>query len=291
MMNFPGVVSGAASELAKLELARHVDGHAPGVLGRSLNAYAGAGIGSDHEAYTAEEGRERLRAGMWLLIREATAARNLQALLPLLAEFGPGRIAFCTDDREPEHIADDGHINSMVRDAVAFGIPPEDALVCASLNPALWHGLRGLGAIAPGYRADAAPARRPRAVPARRRAQERPAGGRVPAGDGARLGAAHDAHRRLRTGDVPRPVGRRRGARDRDRAGPDRHRLADGDPGRPRRRGDRRPVGATWRRSPSSNGISAPGGSGSGSCAASACSGARSPRRSPTTRTTSSSSG
>ncbi len=154
MMNFPGVVSGAASELAKLELAQHVDGHAPGVLGRSLNAYAGAGIGSDHEAYTAEEGRERLRAGMWLLIREATAARNLQALLPLLAEFGPGRIAFCTDDREPEHIAADGHINSMVRDAVAFGIPPEDALVCASLNPALWHGLRGLGAVAPGYRAD-----------------------------------------------------------------------------------------------------------------------------------------
>ncbi len=154
MMNFPGVIGGAPSELAKLALAQHVDGHAPGVLGRSLNAYAAAGIGSDHEAYTPEEGRERLRAGMWLLIREATAARNLQALLPLLAEYGPGRIAFCTDDREPEHIADDGHINGMVRDAVAFGIPPEDALVCASLNPALWHGLHGLGAIAPGYRAD-----------------------------------------------------------------------------------------------------------------------------------------
>jgi adenine deaminase len=154
MMNFPGVVSGAPEELAKLALARHVDGHAPGVLGRALNAYAAAGIGSDHEAYTSEEGRERLRAGMWLLIREATAARNLQALLPLLAEYGPHRIAFCTDDREPEHIAEDGHINSMVRDAVAFGIPPEDALVCASLNPALWHGLQQYGAAAPGYRAD-----------------------------------------------------------------------------------------------------------------------------------------
>jgi adenine deaminase len=154
MMNFPGVVGGATSELTKLELARHVDGHAPGVLGRALNAYAAAGIGSDHEAYTAEEGRERLRVGMWLLIREATAARNLHALLPLLAEFGPNRIAFCTDDREPEHIAADGHVNSMVRDAVAFGIAPEDALVCASLNPALWHGLQQLGAIAPGYRAD-----------------------------------------------------------------------------------------------------------------------------------------
>ena len=154
MMNFPGVVAGSGTELAKLALAQHVDGHAPGVLGRALNAYAASGVRSDHEAYTTEEGRERLRAGMWLLIREASAARNLQALLPLLAEFGPGRIAFCTDDREPEHIADDGHINSMVRDAVAFGIPPEDALVCATLSPASWHRLDELGAVAPGYRAD-----------------------------------------------------------------------------------------------------------------------------------------
>src|SRR5204862_7440047 len=154
MMNFPGVVAASEHELAKLELARHVDGHAPGVLGRDLNAYVAAGIRSDHEAYTVEEGRERLRAGMWLLIREASAARNLHALLPLLAEYGPSRIAFCTDDREPEHISDDGHINGMVRDAVAFGIPPEDALVCATLNPALWHGLSHLGAVAPGYQAD-----------------------------------------------------------------------------------------------------------------------------------------
>ena len=154
MMNFPGVISGSEHELAKLRLAQHVDGHAPGVLGRDLNAYAAAGIRSDHEAFTAEEGRERLRAGMWLLIREASAARNLRALIPLAREFGPHRIAFCTDDREPEHIADDGHINSMVRDAVALGTPPEDALVMASLNPATWHGLEHLGALAPGYQAD-----------------------------------------------------------------------------------------------------------------------------------------
>src|SRR5712691_6775016 len=154
MMNFPGVVNGAEHELAKLALADHVDGHAPGVLGRELNAYAAAGIRSDHEAYTADEGRERLRAGMWLLIREGSAARNLHALLPLVQEYGPGRIAFCTDDREPDHIADEGHINSMVRDAVAFGIAPEDALVMASLNPTLWHGLSHLGAVAPGYQAD-----------------------------------------------------------------------------------------------------------------------------------------
>ena len=92
MMNFPGVIAGDEHELEKLRLAEagHVDGHAPGVLGKALNAYASAGIRSDHEAFTAEEGRERLRAGMWLLIREATAARNLHALLPLVQEFGPG---------------------------------------------------------------------------------------------------------------------------------------------------------------------------------------------------------
>jgi adenine deaminase len=156
MMNFPGVVSGDEHELAKLRLpgAEHVDGHAPGVLGKALNAYAAAGIYSDHEASTPEEGRERLRAGMWLLIREASAARNLQALLPLVQELGTERVAFCTDDREPEHIAEDGHINSMVRDAVAAGIAAEDALVLATLNPATWHGLHHLGAIAPGFQAD-----------------------------------------------------------------------------------------------------------------------------------------
>ena len=154
MMNFPGVVAGEPSELAKLALARHVDGHAPGVLGAQLNAYAAAGIRSDHEASTVEEGRERLRAGLWLLIREASAARNLRALAPLALEYGPSRIAFCTDDREPEHIADDGHVNAIVRDAVALGVPPEDALVMATLSPALYHGLDHLGAIAPGYRAD-----------------------------------------------------------------------------------------------------------------------------------------
>jgi adenine deaminase len=156
MMNFPGVISGAERELAKLALegAEHVDGHAPGVLGKALNAYAAAGIYSDHEARTVEEGRERLRAGFWLLIREASGARNLKALLPLVQEYGPARMAFCTDDRDPEHIADEGHVNSIVRDAVAFGIRPEDALVMASHHPALWHGLTHLGAVAPGYQAD-----------------------------------------------------------------------------------------------------------------------------------------
>jgi adenine deaminase len=156
MMNFPGVIAGDPTELAKLGLegAEHVDGHAPGVLGKPLQAYAAAGIRSDHEALTVEEGRERLRAGMWLLIREASMARNLQALLPLVAEYGPGRIAFCTDDRDPDDIADNGHVNGMVRDAVAAGVAPEDALLMATLHPAECHGLRTHGAVAPGYVAD-----------------------------------------------------------------------------------------------------------------------------------------
>jgi adenine deaminase len=156
MMNFPGVISGDEAELAKLELelAEHVDGHAPGVLERDLQAYAAAGIRSDHEAYTLEEGRQRLRAGLWVLIREASVARNLRALAPLVAEFGPHRLAFCTDDREPEHVAEDGHVNSIVREAVALGVAPEDALVMATFNPATWHRLDHLGAVAPGYQAD-----------------------------------------------------------------------------------------------------------------------------------------
>ena len=156
MMNFPGVIAADPAELEKLTLdgATHVDGHAPGVLGRRLQAYASAGIRSDHEARELEEGRERLRAGLWLLIREGSAARNLDALVPLLLQYGPGRIAFCTDDREPEHIADEGHLNAMVRRAVVAGVPPEDALVAASHSGATWHGLRELGAVAPGYQAD-----------------------------------------------------------------------------------------------------------------------------------------
>jgi adenine deaminase len=156
MMNYPGVVAGDPDELGKLALDRisHVDGHAPGVLGRELQAYAAAGVRSDHECSTPEEGRERLRAGMWVLIREASAARNVEALAPLVAEFGPARMALCTDDREPEDIAEQGHMNAVVRRAVEVGIPPEDALVMATANGATWHGLREFGAIAPGFVAD-----------------------------------------------------------------------------------------------------------------------------------------
>ena len=183
----------------------HVDGHAPGVLGRELNAYAAAGIRSDHEALTAEEGRERLRAGMWLLIREASMARNLLALLPLVAELGTNQIAFCTDDRDPEDISENGHLNGMVREAVAAGIRPEDALVLASYNPAVWHRLWNFGAIAPGYSGRSARPARPGRVPARRRAEEGPRGRGDRAARGPGVGQALGADQAGLRGRLPVP--------------------------------------------------------------------------------------
>jgi adenine deaminase len=156
MMNFPGVIAGSDSEVAKLQtgLTDHVDGHAPGVRGAALNAYIAAGIRSDHEATTFEEALEKRRLGMWVMLREASIARNLRDLLPLVKRYGTERCMFCTDDREPGFIVDEGHINQMVRVAVDEGISPEDAIVMATLNPAMYHRLRNLGAIAPGYQAD-----------------------------------------------------------------------------------------------------------------------------------------
>ena len=156
MMNFPGVISGQPAELAKLEtgLTQHVDGHAPGVRGRALNAYIAAGIGSDHECSTYEEALEKRRLGLWIMLREGSAARNLVDLLPIVLEHGPDRCMFCTDDREPVFLVDEGHIDQMLRVAVEHGVRPEDALVMATLNPAQYHGLLHLGAIAPGYQAD-----------------------------------------------------------------------------------------------------------------------------------------
>jgi adenine deaminase len=156
MMNFPGVIAGDESEVAKLTtgLTDHVDGHAPGVRGPALNAYIAAGIRSDHEATTAEEALEKRRLGMWVMLREASIARNLRDLLPVVKQFGSDCCMFCTDDREPGFIVEEGHINQMVRLAVAEGISPEDAIVMATINSATYHRLWHLGAIAPGYQAD-----------------------------------------------------------------------------------------------------------------------------------------
>src|SRR5207302_1636059 len=131
MMNFPGVIAGDESEVAKLTtgLTDHVDGHAPRVRGSALNAYIAAGIRSDHESTTAEEALEKRRLGMWVMLREASIARNLRDLLPVVKQYGSDYCMFCTDDREPGFIVQEGHINQMVRVAVAEGISPEDAVV------------------------------------------------------------------------------------------------------------------------------------------------------------------
>ncbi|HYL51472.1 MAG TPA: adenine deaminase [Acidimicrobiia bacterium] len=155
MMNFPGVIAGAPGEVAKLQIGTdHVDGHAPGVMPPALDAYIAAGIYSDHECSTVEEALEKRRRGMWIMLREGSAARNLLDLLPLVKEYGPERCMFCTDDREPVFLVDEGHIDQMLRVAVEQGVKPEDALVMATLHPAQYHGLPRLGAIAPGYQAD-----------------------------------------------------------------------------------------------------------------------------------------
>ncbi|MFA4928996.1 MAG: adenine deaminase C-terminal domain-containing protein [Patulibacter sp.] len=157
MMNAPGVAHGdphAMATLALVETADRVDGHAPGVTGRALDAYLAAGITSDHEATHVGEAEEKLRKGAWVLLREASNARNLRDLLPLVRKFGPNRMAFCTDDREPGTLLEEGHIDQMCRVAVADGIPAEDVLLLASLHGALCHGLDRVGAIAPGWAAD-----------------------------------------------------------------------------------------------------------------------------------------
>jgi len=154
VMDFPSVIAGDPDVLAKIALHPHVDGHAPGVTGAALDAYAAAGIRSDHESTTWEEALEKRHRGIWVLLREASNARNLTALLELVRRHGPECCAFCTDDREPDMLVREGHIDAMCRQAVAAGIAPEDALVMATLHPARCHGLADLGAIAPGFRAD-----------------------------------------------------------------------------------------------------------------------------------------
>lgn len=156
MMDYPGVLASADDVLAKLGTAgsRPIDGHAPGVRGVDLNAYVASGIGSDHECTTRDEALEKLSRGMVIMIREATGARNLAELLPLVTPHTARRFLFCTDDRTPVHLLEDGHIDAMIRQAIGLGLEPLTAFQLASLNTAEHFGLRDRGAIAPGKRAD-----------------------------------------------------------------------------------------------------------------------------------------
>jgi adenine deaminase len=156
-MNVPGAVRGFPDCLAKLDLfrARRIDGHAPQVSGRMLQAYTGPGPRSDHEAVTADEAREKLRAGMYVFLREGTAARNLRDLLPAITAANSRRCAFCTDDCHPATLMDEGHIDHLIRVAVAGGLPWITAIQMATLNPCEFYGLQDRGLLAPGRRADA----------------------------------------------------------------------------------------------------------------------------------------
>ncbi|HEX9922556.1 MAG TPA: adenine deaminase [Anaerolineae bacterium] len=156
VMNFPGVVAGDDRVLNKIRSFRGKvkDGHCPGLSGRDLNAYVNANIGSDHECTTVEEALEKLRLGMYVFIREATNAHNLKPLLPLITPENARRICFCTDDRQPADLLEEGHIDFMIRTAIAEGIPPLTAFRMATLNPSEYFHLHDRGAIAPGRRAD-----------------------------------------------------------------------------------------------------------------------------------------
>ena len=156
MMNFPGVFLGAKSELAKIDAGKGkcVDGHAPGLRGKNLNAYVLAGVRSDHESVEVEEAKEKLRLGMHILLREGSTERNLARLLPLINSHNAQNCSFATDDKLAGDLVNEGHIDHCVRKAIRLGLPPISALQIATINPARHYRLQNLGAIAPRFWAD-----------------------------------------------------------------------------------------------------------------------------------------
>ena len=156
LMNFHGVFLGAKSELAKIEAGKGkaIDGHAPGLRGKNLNAYALAGVRSDHESVEVDEAREKLRLGMHILLREGSTERNLGHLLPLINAHNSGNCSFATDDKLAGDLVTEGHIDHAVRKAIRGGVPVLTALQIATINTARHYRLQNLGAIAPRFWAD-----------------------------------------------------------------------------------------------------------------------------------------
>jgi adenine deaminase len=164
VMNFPGVISGKKGILAKIRLIQEtrsktrrqlvIDGHSPGLRGTGLQTYLASGISSDHECTSAEEAEEKLRLGMWIMVREGSAAKNLKDLSPIINEKTQNRLLLCSDDIHPEELSKEGHLNAILRKGVSLGIDPIILLKMATYNPANRFGLTELGAIAPSYRAD-----------------------------------------------------------------------------------------------------------------------------------------
>ena len=158
VMNYPGVVSGSADMLEKIQLGHQsrlrVDGHAPMLTGAALQAYAATGIASDHESVGSAEALEKLRAGMQVLIREGSTAKNLDALLPIVDARTARFCSFATDDKQPDDLVSEGHLDYVLRRAIAAGLDPMLAIQMATINTARHYGLHDLGAVAPGYLAD-----------------------------------------------------------------------------------------------------------------------------------------
>ncbi|TCU66232.1 adenine deaminase [Tissierella praeacuta] len=156
MMNYPGVISGNDKVLDKLTLFKDkvIDGHGPMIKEKDLNAYIVAGIKTEHECSTVEEVLDRIRLGMYVLIREGSAAKDLRNIIKAVNKDNLRRFLFCTDDRHPEDLINEGSIDFNIKLAISLGIDPVDAIIMATLNPSECYGLKGKGAIAPGYIAD-----------------------------------------------------------------------------------------------------------------------------------------
>ncbi len=156
MMNYPGVLNLEPSVWQMLEVTTNQrrDGHAPGVHGKDFQAYIAAGLESDHEAVTEAEAFERLRAGAWLMVRDGSAARNLEALAPLISRLKPTRAMLVTDDADANELLEHGHCNRLLRQAIQYGIPPALAVRLLTLSPAEYWRIPHRGAIAAGQIAD-----------------------------------------------------------------------------------------------------------------------------------------
>src|SRR5207253_7747407 len=156
LMNYPGVYMGAESELAKIHAGKgkNIDGHAPGLTGRNLNAYVLAGIRSDHESTELAEAQEKLRLGMHLLLREGSTERNLATLVPLINSHNAVNCSFATDDKLAGDLVSEGHVDHCVRKAIQTGMEPMTAFQIATINTARHYRLRNFGAIAPRFWAD-----------------------------------------------------------------------------------------------------------------------------------------
>jgi adenine deaminase len=158
VMDFPAVLAGVPGVLNKVLAAQRrgaaVDGHAPGMIGQALVAYAAAGIRSDHESSTVEEALQKAALGLLVQVREGSSARNLDTLLPLLVEDRLGDWCLCTDDIHPDDLRDRGHLDGLLRRVVAGGVEPARAVRHTTLIPARHYGLADQGAVAPGYHAD-----------------------------------------------------------------------------------------------------------------------------------------